>query len=78
RSQLTAQTGQHQEKLNGLNAALMAQRQQQNALEPQSPLAALRRRQAELAELRPARQQLFTLSSLFRQTSERLEQRRKE
>ncbi|QUY49324.1 exonuclease subunit SbcC [Serratia plymuthica] len=78
RSQLTAQAGQHQETLNGLTAALMARQQQQNALEAQSPLAALRQRQAALAELRPARQQLFTLSSLFRQTNERLEQQRKE
>lgn len=78
RSQLTAQAGQHQEKLNGLSAALMTQQQQQNALEAQSPLAALRQRQTALAELRPVRQQLFTLSSLFRQTNERLEQQRKE
>ena len=78
RARLTAQTGQQQEQLNGLTAALAAQQQQQNALEAQAPLTALRQRQTELAELRPVRQQLFTLSSLFGQVSERLEQQRKE
>lgn len=78
RAQLTAQAGQHQEKLNGLTDALATQQQLQNALEAQSPLAAQRQRQTELAELRPVRQQLFALSSLFSQVSERLEQQRKE
>ena len=78
RARLTAQAGQQQEQLNGLTAALAAQQQQQNALEAQAPLTALRQRQTELAELRPVRQQLFTLSSLFGQVSERLEQQRKE
>ena len=78
RARLTAQTGQQQEQLNGLTAALAAQQQQQNALEAQAPLTALRQRQTELAELRPVRQKLFTLSSLFGQVSERLEQQRKE
>ncbi|MBV0840473.1 exonuclease subunit SbcC [Serratia liquefaciens] len=78
RARLTAQAGQQQKQLNGLTAALAAQQQQQNALEAQAPLTALRQRQTELAELRPVRQQLFTLSSLFGQVSERLEQQRKE
>ncbi|MGO4742904.1 exonuclease subunit SbcC [Serratia quinivorans] len=78
RTQLTLQAGQHQERLNGLGAALATQQQLQNTLEAQSPLTALRQRQSELAELRPVRQQLFTLSSLFGQVSERLEQQRKE
>ncbi|HCT9096054.1 TPA: exonuclease subunit SbcC [Serratia liquefaciens] len=78
RARLTAQAGQQQEQLNGLTAALAAQQQQQNAMEAQAPLTALRQRQTELAELRPVRQQLFTLSSLFGQVSERLEQQRKE
>lgn len=78
RARLTAQAGQHQEQLNGLTAALATQQQQQNALEAQAPLTGLRQRQTELAELRPVRQQLFTLSSLFGQVSERLEQQRKE
>ncbi|CAI2401780.1 exonuclease subunit SbcC [Serratia liquefaciens] len=78
RARLTAQAGQHQEQLNGLTAALATQQQQQNALEAQVPLTGLRQRQTELAELRPVRQQLFTLSSLFGQVSERLEQQRKE
>lgn len=78
RARLTAQAGQQQEQLNGLTAALAAQQQQQNALEAQAPLTALRQRQTELAELRPVRQKLFTLSSLFGQVSERLEQQRKE
>ncbi|MFN1147978.1 exonuclease subunit SbcC [Serratia liquefaciens] len=78
RARLTTQAGQQQEQLNCLTAALAAQQQQQNALEAQAPLTALRQRQTELAELRPVRQQLFTLSSLFGQVSERLEQQRKE
>ncbi|WP_269934748.1 exonuclease subunit SbcC [Serratia liquefaciens] len=78
RARLTAQAGQHQEQLNGLTAALATQQQQQNALEAQVPLTGLRQRQTELVELRPVRQQLFTLSSLFGQVSERLEQQRKE
>lgn len=78
RARLTTQAGQQQEQLNGLTAALAAQQQQQNALEAQAPLTALRQRQTELAELRPVRQQLFTLSSLFGQVSERLELQRKE
>lgn len=78
RARLTAQAGQQQEQLNGLTAALAAQQQQQNALEAQAPLTALRQRQSELAELRPVRQKLFTLSSLFGQVSDRLEQQRKE
>jgi exonuclease SbcC len=78
RARLIAQAGQQQEQLNGLTAALAAQQQQQNALEAQAPLTALRQRQTELAELRPVRQKLFTLSSLFGQVSERLEQQRKE
>ena len=78
RARLTAQAGQQQEQLNGLTAALAAQQQQQNAMEAQAPLTALRQRQTELAELRPVRQKLFTLSSLFGQVSERLEQQRKE
>ncbi|KYQ94586.1 ATP-dependent dsDNA exonuclease [Serratia plymuthica] len=78
RSQLTAQAGQHQEKLNGLNAALIAQQQQQNALETQSPLAALRQRLTQLNEQRPARTQMFTLSSLSQQIVKRLAQQRQE
>ncbi|CAI1728073.1 exonuclease subunit SbcC [Serratia entomophila] len=78
RSQLAAQTAQHQEQLNALTAALATQQQRHQALETQAPQETLRRRIAELADLRPARQQLFSLSSLYRQTDERLQQQRKE
>ncbi|MGB8663973.1 MAG: exonuclease subunit SbcC [Serratia inhibens] len=78
RSQLAAQAGQHQEKLNGLSATLMAQQQQQNALEAQSPLAALRQRLIQLNEQRPARTQMFTLASLSQQIVKRLAQQRQE
>ncbi|CAI0977911.1 exonuclease subunit SbcC [Serratia entomophila] len=78
RSQLAAQTAQHQEQLNALTAALATQQQRHQALETQVPQETLRRRIAELADLRPARQQLFSLSSLYRQTDERLQQQRKE
>ncbi|RZV00258.1 UNVERIFIED_ORG: exonuclease SbcC [Serratia quinivorans] len=78
RTQLTAQAGQHQEKLNVLTAALTTQQQQQHTLEMQAPLAALRQRQTELADLRPVRQQLFSLSSLSQQIVKRLIQQRQE
>lgn len=62
RSQLTRQAAQHQ----------------QQALEAQTPLAPLRQRLGVLADLRPTRQQLFTLASLSQQIVKRLEQQRQE
>ncbi|MEL5638540.1 exonuclease subunit SbcC [Serratia ureilytica] len=72
RSQLTTQAAQFQQQLNALSDALAAQQQQQQALEAKTPLAPLRQRLSALADLRPTRQQLFTLTSLHRQTRERL------
>ncbi|EPJ9038999.1 exonuclease subunit SbcC [Serratia ureilytica] len=72
RSQLTTQAAQFQQQLNALSEALAAQQQQQQALEAKTPLAPLRQRLSALADLRPTRQQLFTLTSLHRQTRERL------
>ncbi|EPQ1335052.1 exonuclease subunit SbcC [Serratia marcescens] len=72
RSQLTTQAAQFQQQLNALSEALAAQQQQQQALEAKTPLAPLRQRLSVLADLRPTRQQLFTLTSLHRQTRERL------
>lgn len=72
RSQLTTQATQFQQQLNALSEALAAQQQQQQALEAKTPLAPLRQRLSALADLRPTRQQLFTLTSLHRQTRERL------
>ncbi|MBJ2079402.1 exonuclease subunit SbcC [Serratia ureilytica] len=72
RSQLTTQGAQFQQQLNALSEALAAQQQQQQALEAKTPLAPLRQRLSALADLRPTRQQLFTLTSLHRQTRERL------
>lgn len=78
RSQLTAQIGQYQEQLHTLTRALVTQQQLHQALETQSPQETLRRRMAELTELRPLRQRLFTLSSLSQQTVKRLTQQRQE
>ncbi|RFS89885.1 exonuclease subunit SbcC [Serratia marcescens] len=72
RSQLTTQAAQFQQQLNALSEALAAQQQQQQTLEAKTPLAPLRQRLSALADLRPTRQQLFTLTSLHRQTRERL------
>ncbi|MGQ6473880.1 exonuclease subunit SbcC [Serratia sp. IR-2025] len=72
RSQLTTQAAQFQQQLNALSEALAAQQQQQQALEAKTPLAPLRQRLSAMADLRPTRQQLFTLTSLHRQTRERL------
>ncbi|HGM7293113.1 TPA: exonuclease subunit SbcC [Serratia marcescens] len=72
RSQLTTQAAQFQQQLNALSDALAAQQQQQQTLEAKTPLAPLRQRLSALADLRPTRQQLFTLTSLHRQTRERL------
>ncbi|WP_368927439.1 exonuclease subunit SbcC [Serratia marcescens] len=72
RSQLTTQAAQFQQQLNALSEALAAQQQQQQALEAKTPLTPLRQRLSALADLRPTRQQLFTLTSLHRQTRERL------
>ncbi|MFI8417628.1 exonuclease subunit SbcC [Serratia sp. NPDC078593] len=78
RSQLAEQAQQHQRKFEQLSQALTTQQQQHHALEAQVPLAALRLRLAKLSELRPARQQLFTLASLSQQTLKRVEQQRQE
>ncbi|MBH2554456.1 exonuclease subunit SbcC [Serratia sp. CY50710] len=72
RHQLTTQAAQHQQQLSALSEALAVQQQQQQALEAKTPLAPLRQRLSALADLRPTRQQLFTLTSLHRQTRERL------
>ncbi|WP_367672458.1 exonuclease subunit SbcC [Serratia symbiotica] len=78
RRQLTAQTTQYQQRLDALTGELTTEQQRQQALEIASPQAALYQRMATLADLRPARQQLSTLSVLYRQTLDRLEQQRKE
>ncbi|AHG21393.1 ATP-dependent dsDNA exonuclease [Chania multitudinisentens RB-25] len=78
RAQLAAQATQSQAKQAELSAAFEQQRQQQATLEKQSPQEKLRLRQTELAELRPVRQQLSTLASLFQQGQQHLEQQRLE
>lgn len=78
RTQLAAQAEQHQAKQAQLTNALAQQQQQQQALEAGAPLATLRRHQARLAEQRPTRQRLYTLSSLARQIAQRLEPQRQE
>lgn len=72
------QTEQHQARQTEITTALVAQQQQQAALEAQKPLGTQRKRQKELAELRPTRQRLSTLSQLFQQIRHRLEQQEHE
>lgn len=78
RSQLAAQAEQHQGTSVSLNQALAAQQQRQQALEAQTPLATLRQRLSQLGELRPTRQQLYSLSTLSQQINQRLQQQRQE
>ncbi len=78
RAQLEIQISQHQAKQTPLTAALTTQQQQQAEREKQHPLAALRSRQAELVQLRPVRQQLFSLSQLYPQISLRVAQQTQE
>lgn len=78
RRQLTAKTTQYRQRLDALTGELTTEQQRQQALEIATPQAALYQRMATLADLRPARQQLSTLSVLYHQTLDRLEQQRKE
>lgn len=78
RRQLTAQTTQYQQRLDALTGELITEEQGQQALEITSPQDALYQRLATLAALRPARQQVSTLSVLYHQTLDQLEQQRKE
>jgi exonuclease SbcC len=55
-----------------LVATLNAQTQQRGVLEAESPQAALRSQQAQLAEQRPLRQRLSTLLPLYQQLNQRI------
>ncbi|MFZ4834149.1 exonuclease subunit SbcC [Rouxiella sp. Mn2063] len=74
RQKLDALNLQHLARQNTLTAALAAQQQQQAELEKQHPLATLQQQQAELVQLRPVRQQLFSLSQLFAPLNRRVAQ----
>lgn len=74
RQKLEVQSQQHQAKHTTLTAALETQQQRQVELEKQQPLTALQKRQSELAQLRPVRQQLFSLAQIFPQLDSRVRQ----
>ncbi|KAB8305621.1 exonuclease subunit SbcC [Rouxiella chamberiensis] len=74
RQKLEVQSQQHQAKHTTLTAALETQQQRQVELEKQQPLTALLKRQSELAQLRPVRQQLFSLAQIFPQLDSRVRQ----
>ncbi|VXC49955.1 exonuclease, dsDNA, ATP-dependent [Enterobacterales bacterium 8AC] len=78
RTQLSAVASQSQAQQAALTTALQQHQQQQAALETQSPQEKLRQRQAELADLRPVRQQLSNLALLFQQGQQHLQQQRLE
>ena len=59
------QSRQHLTRHTALTDALTVQQQRQTALDNQHPLAALQKRQAELTQLRPVRQQLYSLAQHF-------------
>lgn len=65
RQKLEEQSRQHQTRHTDLTDALTAQQQHQATLENQHPLTALQKRQAELTQLRPVRQQLYSLAQLY-------------
>ncbi|MBU9816098.1 exonuclease subunit SbcC [Rahnella sp. C60] len=74
RQKLDEENRQHQTRQTALTEALNAAQQRQAALEKQHPLAALQKRQTELMQLRPVRQQLFSLAQLFPQLNQRVQQ----
>lgn len=74
RQKLAEQSRQHQTQHTALTEVLTVRQQRQAELEKQHPLAALQKRQAELAQLRPVRQQLYSLAQLFPQLNRRVVQ----
>ncbi len=78
RQKLDQQSRQHQTQQTALTDALNTAQQRQTDLEKQHPLAALQKRQAELAQLRPVRQQLFSLVQIFPQLNQRVQQQHKD
>ncbi|MFU2318670.1 exonuclease subunit SbcC [Rahnella sp. PCH160] len=78
RRKLDAKTEQHQRKHTTLTGTLQAQQQRQAEQEKQYPLAALQKRQSELAQLRPVRQQLYSLAQIFPQLDSRVRQQHKD
>lgn len=78
RLKLDEQSHQHQSKQTTLAQALTTQQQCYTELEKQHPLAVLHTEQSALAQRRPVRQQLFSLSQQFPQINQRVEQQSKE
>ncbi|PBI82100.1 ATP-dependent dsDNA exonuclease [Rahnella victoriana] len=72
RQKLDEESRQHQTSQTALTDALNSAQQRQAALEKQHPRAALQQRQTELIQLRPVRQQLFSLMQIFPQLNQRV------
>jgi exonuclease SbcC len=72
RQKLDEESRQHHTRQTALTDALSSAQQQQAALEKQHPRAALQQRQTELIQLRPVRQQLFSLMQIFPQLNQRV------
>ena len=78
RQKLDEESRQHQTRQTALTDALNAAQQRQAELEKQHPLAAWQKRQTELAQLRPVRQQLYSLAQIFPQLNQRVQQQQKD
>ncbi|MCL9643003.1 exonuclease subunit SbcC [Rahnella bonaserana] len=78
RQKLDEENRQHQARQTALTDALNAAQQRQTELEKQHPLTILQKRQTELTQLRPVRQQLFSLSQIFPQLNQRVQQQHKD
>jgi len=78
RQKLDEESRQHQTRQTALTEALNAAQQRQAELEKQHPLAAWQKRQTELAQLRPVRQQLYSLAQIFPQLNQRVQQQQKD
>ena len=78
RQKLDEESRQHTTRQTALTGALNTAQQRLTELEKQHPLAALQKRQSELTQLRPVRQQLFSLAQIFPQLNQRVQQQQKD
>lgn len=78
RQKLDEESRQHHPRQAALTEALNVAQQRQAELEKQYPQVVLQKRQTELMQLRPVRQQLFSLSQIFPQLNQRVQQQHKD
>ncbi|WP_426785133.1 exonuclease subunit SbcC [Rahnella variigena] len=78
RQKLDEESRQHTTRQTALTGALNTAQQRLTEQEKQHPLAALQKRQSELTQLRPVRQQLFSLAQIFPQLNQRVQQQQKD